>query len=73
MKEELKTKIVNGLSNLKYILLVVSLVAIKILFDSAQYQNKNANDLDNNLTINLIVNDSAVHKVIKVQSLKLSK
>ena len=73
MNLELKTKIVNGLNNLKYILLVVSLVAIKILFDNAEYQNKNNNDLDNHLTINLIVNDSLGHKVIKVQSLKVGK
>tara|TARA_R110002050_G_scaffold30925_1_gene79084 strand:+ start:523 stop:744 length:222 start_codon:yes stop_codon:yes gene_type:complete len=73
MNLELKTKIVNGLNNLKYILLVVSLVAIKILFDTANYEIDNKNNNKNDLTINVLLVDSAGSKLVKVETLKLSK
>ena len=72
-KEEQKRKLDNILFNIKWVAIVCACVFVKILFDSAEYQNKNNNDLDNHLTINLIVNDSLGHKVIKVQSLKVGK
>jgi len=74
-KESFKRKLDNILFNLKWIAIVCLCVFVKILFDSANYEadNENKNDLENHLTINLVVNDSLGNKVIKVKSLKVGK
>jgi len=70
LENEKKRKLSNILFNIKWLVIFCACISLKIFMDTVQYNNKNNNDLDNNLIINISTTDSTGVKVIELKKVK---